>query len=92
MILDINKVRKHLLGPDSAETRQKFEELGERFKGLDQKEINLIFFQTLGQLADSGVLHQGEYSMYRKAFEAGDEPGPTFLASLFALVEVASKS
>ena len=90
MILDVNRVRQHLLSAESAATRQKYDDLSEKLKTMDKKDLDLFFFQILGQLADSGGLHTGESTMYRQMYDSGDHPGPTFVASLFTLAEVAS--
>lgn len=90
MILDLSNVRQFLLGPESAKMKSRYEELSEQFGGIDQAQRDIIFFQSLGQMATSGLLHEGEFNIYRQAFDRGDKPGPTFLATICTLIEMST--
>ena len=92
MIVDIGKIRKHLLGNESPKMKARFEELSEQFAAVEQDKRDIIFFQSLGQMASSGLLHEGEFNHYRLAFDAGDKPGATFLATICTLIEMSALS
>jgi hypothetical protein len=92
MIVEMTRIRKYLLGPESEEVRNRFNELSEQFNTISQDQRDIIFFQSLGQMASAGILHEGEFNNYRIAFDSGDKPGPTFLATICTLIEMSTKS
>jgi len=86
MKLNFIQARLYLFEAEkSLELQKTFVSYVEKFDHVSQEQRDLILFQLLGQLADSGILEQGEYSQYRVAFERGDRPSPKFLATISTL-------